>query len=128
MGVDFFFIEPTYVFKRSDGRHILGPHQPQPSIMGGDAGPERRMLSVFHTVFATGFFHDPCDRRVMNMADRREKVMLKVKVQSTEGPAQDRALPVKAKGCLRSWTAQGASMRPAFSGRGKSACLTQWGS
>ena len=77
------------------------------------------MLSVFHTVFATGFFHDPCDRRVMNMADRREKVMLKVKVQSTEGPAQDRALPVKAKGCLRLVDRPGGFNAPCFFGEGE---------
>ena len=77
------------------------------------------MLSVFHTVFATCFFHDPCDRRVMNVADRGEKVMLKVKVQSTEGPAQDRALPVKAKGCLRLVDRPGGFNAPCLFGKGE---------
>ena len=77
------------------------------------------MLSVFHTVFDACFFHDPGDCRVMDVADRREEVMLKMKVQSTKDPAQDPALPVEAKCGLRLMDRPGGFNTPRFFGEGE---------
>jgi len=69
--------------------------------MGDQTGPEGLVFAVLYAVFSTRFFHDFCDCRVMNMADRGEEVMFEVKVQSTHGPAQQAALAVNTEGYLR---------------------------
>ena len=67
---------------------LLPSHQSQPAVMRDDARPERRVFSVLYTVFGACLFHDPCDCRVMYVADSGEEMVLKVKVQSTKRPAQ----------------------------------------
>src|SRR5271157_6572180 len=57
---------------------------------------------MFYPVVSTSLFHDLRECRVMNVADRREQVVLEVIVQPTERPADDSVAPGKVEGhaCL----------------------------
>src|SRR5271157_540763 len=57
---------------------------------------------MFYPVVSTSLFHDLRECRVVNVADRREQMVLEVIVQPTERPTDEAVAPGKVEGhaCL----------------------------
>ena len=75
--------------RRHGSARALRPHPTQPPKVRRDTGPERRVLRIRYPELPTGRFHQRGDRRVVDVADLREQVVLDLKVEAAEQPRGD---------------------------------------
>ena len=91
-------VSPWESILRNALKHLHGTlwpsHFPQPAVMLGQPGPESAVGGIFHAEFPARLLDDLRHSRIVYVTDRREKMVLQVKVEASEEPRPDPVTPV----------------------------------